>query len=694
LRVDREKPPLAAIHSLEPTFLDAAGYQGFEIHPSLEGGAPTALVLPDIATCPDCLREIRSPADRRYRYPFANCTNCGPRFTIIEALPYDRSNTTMKGFPLCPRCLAEYENPADRRFHAQPIACPDCGPQLALWDRGGAVLAAGDEALLAAARALRQGALLALKGLGGFHLLAEARNGEALARLREGKQREEKPFALMYPSLAQVEAHCQVSPLEARLLLAPEAPIVLLRRKGDDLSPLVAPGHPCLGVMLPYTPLHHLLCGELGFPLVATSGNLADEPICIEEGQALERLGGIADLFLVHNRPIRRHADDSIARLVAGRELVLRRARGYAPLPVRCSSPLPPALALGAHLKNTVALALGHRAFLSQHLGDLETAPALEAFDQALGDLQQLYAAHPTAVACDLHPDYLSTRRAQELGLRVVEVQHHYAHVLACMAENHLDPPALGVCWDGAGYGPDGTVWGGEFLLVDERGYRRLARLRPFPLPGGDQAAREPRRAALGLLWSLYGEETLALDLPTLHAFTATELRVLAQMLRRGFNAPLSSSAGRLFDAAASLLGLRQHNRFEGQAAMQLEFALEEGNGDAYPMNLLSGEPATLDWGPMIEALLTDQRSGVGLGRISARFHKGLVEGILAVARVAGQEQVALSGGCFQNQYLCERAIARLRQEGFRPHWHQRIPPNDGGIALGQLVAAGRTLSA
>ncbi|MBI2505787.1 MAG: carbamoyltransferase HypF [Candidatus Latescibacteria bacterium] len=693
LRLEKEQPPLAAIHSLEPTFLDPAGYRGFEIRPSLESGAPTALVLPDIATCPDCRREIRSPSDRRFRYPFANCTNCGPRFTIIEALPYDRPHTTMKGFPLCPRCLAEYEDPADRRFHAQPIACPECGPHLELWDRQGAVLATHHQALLETARALRQGGLVALKGLGGFQFLADAHNTPALERLRQGKQREEKPFALMYPSLEQVEAHCRISAMEARLLCAPEAPIVLLRRRDDDLSSLVAPGHPCLGIMLPYTPLHHLLIEKLDFPLVATSGNLADEPICIDEGEALARLGDIADLFLVHNRPIRRHADDSIVRLVAGRELVLRRARGYAPLPVLLSSPLPTAMAVGAHLKNTVALAVGNQVFVSQHLGDLETAPALAAFDLALSDLQQLYSARPEAVACDLHPDYLSTRRAQGLGLRVVEVQHHYAHVLSCMAENHLAPPVLGVCWDGTGYGPDQMVWGGEFLLVEEKGYRRLGHLRPFPLPGGDQAVREPRRAALGLLWALCGEEALTLDLPALRAFTPAELRVLAQMLRRGVNTPLTSSAGRLFDATASLLGLCQHNRFEGQTAMQLEFALEEEGEVIYPVTLLAGEPATLDWGPMIEALLADQRAGLGPGRISARFHNGLVEGILAIARLAGQEQVALSGGCFQNQYLSERAITRLRAEGFRPHWHQRIPPNDGGISLGQLVAAGRILA-
>ena len=693
LRIEKERPPLAAIHSLEPTFLEPVGYRGFEIRPSLESGTPTALVLPDIATCPDCLREVHSPGDRRFRYPFANCTNCGPRYTIVEALPYDRPHTTMKGFPLCPCCLAEYENPRDRRFHAQPIACPECGPHLELWDRQGAVLATHHQALLDTARALRQGALVALKGLGGFQLLADARNTAALERLRQGKRRGEKPFALMYPSLAQVEAHCQVSGLEARLLCAPEAPIVLLRRKGDDLSPLVAPSHPCLGVMLPYTPLHHLLLGELGFPLVATSGNLADEPICIDEHQALARLGGIAEVFLVHNRPIRRHADDSIVRLVAGRELVLRRARGYAPLPVLLASALPTLVAVGAHLKNAIALSVGTQAFVSQHLGDLETAPALAAFDQALNDLQQLYRARPEAVACDLHPDYLSTRRAQGLGLPVVEVQHHYAHILSCMAENHLSPPVLGVCWDGTGYGPDGTVWGGEFLLVKGKGYHRLARLRPFPLPGGEQAVREPRRAALGLLWTLCGEESLTLNLPTLNAFTPTELKVLEQMLRQGVNAPLTSSAGRLFDAAASLLGLCQHNHFEGQAAMQLEFALEEACGDAYPMDLIPGEPATLDWGPMIAALLADQRAGLSLGRISARFHNGLVEGILAAARLAGLPQVALSGGCFQNQYLSERAITRLRQEGFRPHWHQRIPPNDGGIALGQLVAAGRILA-
>ncbi len=709
LRIEREKPPRSFIQSLEYSFLDPVGYATFEIRHSDGSGDKTALVLPDIATCSDCVREIFDSTNRRYRYPFTNCTNCGPRFTIIEALPYDRPNTTMKRFVMCDECRTEYEDPRDRRFHAQPNACPRCGPHLELWDAGGKVLASHHDALLEAAEAIRRGWIVAVKGLGGFHLLVEARNEEAVVRLRQRKHREEKPFALMYPTLELIKEHCEVSELEERLLLSPESPIVLLRRKSAishpslAVAPSVAPGNPYLGIMLPYTPLHHLLMAELGFPVVATSGNLSDEPICTDEQEALRRLAGIADLFLVHDRPIARHVDDSVVRVVMGRELVLRRARGYAPLPVTTCGVLHQSvsedvassiLAVGGHLKNTIAVSVGPQVFVSQHIGDLETAEAFEAFQRVIESFRRLYSLRLSAVACDAHPDYLSTHYAQRNGLPVLSVQHHYAHVLACMAENELKPPVLGVAWDGTGYGLDGTIWGGEFLQVIERSFRRVGHLRTFRLPGGEKAIKEPRRTAIGLLYEIFGEDVFALtELAPVKALSPEERTILRTMLRRKINAPVTSSVGRLFDAVAALVGVRQVVRFEGQAAMELEFALDGvQTEEAYPLRIDEPSPSEIvvDYEPMIRSILGDLSAGRSLGVISAKFHNALVEAIVTVAHRIGEERIVLTGGCFQNTYLTERAVRRLQREGFRPYWHQRIPPNDGGIALGQVVAAAR----
>ncbi len=719
LRLGTERPPHSFIQSLEATELDPAGYSDFVIRPSQEQGEPLALVLPDIATCPECVREIFDPANRRHRYPFTNCTHCGPRYSIIKALPYDRPHTSMSIFPMCPACRAEYDNPRDRRFHAQPNACPACGPQLALWDASGRELARGEEALRGAERALRDGAIVAVKGLGGFHLMVRADDSAGVQRLRERKHREEKPFALMCPSLESAGALAEIGPLEARALQAPEAPIVLCRRRpGAPVAAAVAPGNPWLGLLLPYTPLHHLLLADLGWSVVATSGNRSDEPICTDEHEALRRLGPIADLFLVHNRPIVRHVDDSLVRIVLGRELVLRRARGYAPLPVPVREPLPPVLAVGGHLKNTVALARDREVFLSQHIGDLDTAAALDAFERVIEDLSRLFAMKPERIMADAHPDYLSSRYAQLSGRGVERVQHHHAHVLACMAENHLAPPVLGVAWDGTGYGADDTIWGGEFLRIAADGSAvRVAHLRPFRLPGGEAAVKEPRRAALGLLHALWGEAVFArADLAPVRAFKPSELKALRPMLGRAVNAPLTSSAGRLFDAVASLLDLRQVAHFEGQAAMDLEFALEPGDSeDTYPWELAGAEHPTppppassaarrgktdpapapsssstvlLDWAPMVEALLRDLRVGTPAWQISAKFHNGLAQAIVAVARRVGEPRVVLSGGCFQNHYLLERTVVGLRSAGFTPYWHQRVPPNDGGLALGQAFAA------
>ncbi len=802
LRLETEKPPRSFIQSLEASWLDPVGCTAFEIRPSEIGGNKTALVLPDIATCPDCLREIFDPQNRRHRYPFTNCTNCGPRFSIIESLPYDRANTSMKAFTMCPQCRAEYDEPHDRRFHAQPNVCPVCGPRLELWESGTGILPVSDRleacstfspprdhgVLLAAANAIREGRTVAVKGLGGFHLMVDARNDNAVQLLRERKHREEKPFALMFPSLESVKAECEVSPLEERLLRSPEAPIVLLKRlvrprpgplpqerenhppipresATDDsstsveqisprnvcsLSPgergrvragveqncslaaqSIAPNNPYLGAMLPYTPLHHLLMAELGFPVVATSGNLSDEPICTDEREALERLRDIADVFLVHNRPILRHVDDSIVRVMLDRELMLRRARGYAPLPITIggassTSPKPQhqkdqgvvelhppkiVLAVGAHLKNAVALSVGSQIFISQHIGDLETEQAYSAFRRVIADFEKLYEAKPQIIAADLHPDYLSTKFAQETGRAelplgqdaqqrvptIISVQHHIAHVLSCMAENEIAPPALGVSWDGTGYGTDGTIWGGEFFLVTDDRVERIAHLRPFRLPGGDKAVKEPRRTALGLLHELPSVQSnllMQVHQKIACAFSPGELATLKTMLAKNLNSPVTTSMGRLFDAVASLINLRQQIRFEGQAAMELEFALDGVETDEhYNLSLVTRHSSLiLDWSPMIEAILLDVQQGVSVGIISAKFHNALMEGIVAVAKRAAQERVVLSGGCFQNRYLTERVVRRLQAEGFRPYWHQRVPPNDGGIALGQVVAALRQM--
>jgi hydrogenase maturation protein HypF len=702
-RFERDKPAHAVIQSLESSFHEPAGYTSFQIRPSDATGAKSALVLPDYATCADCLRDISEPGNRRYRYPFTNCTHCGPRFSIIEGLPYDRPNTTMRGFVMCEACQAEYEDPRDRRFHAQPNACPRCGPHLELWDADGKVLATHHEALVQAADLVRRGAIIAVKGLGGFHLLADARRDEPVSALRRRKGREAKPFALMCPTLEIAKGLCDVSAQEEELLCSPECPIVLLRRLPGSLAevtPSVAPDNPYLGIMLPYTPLHLLLMAELGFAVVATSGNLSEEPICTDEHEALRRLAGLADFFLVHNRPIARHVDDSVVRFLLGRELVLRRARGYAPLPITLAEPVPSVFAVGAHLKNTIALSRGPDVFVSQHIGDLETAQAFAAFQEVSMRLRQMYELHPAAVVCDLHPDYISTQFARKTGLPVLAVQHHYAHVLACMAENHLNGTVLGVSWDGTGYGLDQTIWGGEFLRVTPPGFDRVAHLRTFGLPGGDQAVRQPRRTALGLLYEIFGDGLFTMhDLLPLQAFSSAELAVLRTMLQKKINTPRTSSAGRLYDAIAALMGVQQIVQFEGQAALHLEFALGGIETDEqYRMDIIdSPMPAAqdlliVDWEPLVLGVLEDVSRGVSRGLIAAKFHNALVQAIVAIARKIQEERVILTGGCFQNRYLTERTVSRLRSENCIPYWHRRIPPNDGGIAVGQVMAAVREL--
>lgn len=656
-RIESERPKASVITTRESSWLPAHGFTKFEIHHSESDSAKSVNVLPDLATCDDCRAELFDPNNRRFHYPFTNCTNCGPRYTIVIDIPYDRPNTTMREFVLCPECREEYENPANRRFHAQPNACSVCGPKL-------------NGTIADTAAALLKEEIVALKGIGGFQLLVDARQPAAVARLRQRKHREEKPFALMMPSLAAAREYCEISPAEQDLLESQAAPIVLLKpNSGTDIAWNVAHCSPYLGVMLPYSPLHHLLMQQFPFPVIATSGNRSDEPIAIANDEAATRLKDIADHFLMHDRPIVRACDDSVVRLTRGRAGILRRARGYAPLGIRINRELPPVLAVGGHLKNTVAIAVGDDVFLSQHIGDLETLEARHAFERAIDDLCRLYSFKPQAVVCDLHPDYASTQWAERSGLPIVRIQHHQAHVAACAAENNVEGPYLGISWDGTGYGLDGAIWGGEFFRVEGDHYERVAHLRPFALPGGDVAVREGWRSAASLLFEISGP-------------VATDSRV-RPMLERKINVVPTTSVGRLFDAVASITGLAHQNRFEGQAAMLLEneigaLSIEE----AYPL-------ASGDWAPLIAEVLKDQLAGVPVPTIAAKFHNALVNWIIEVAASTGLKDVVLSGGVFQNRYLTERAAAVLESRGYVVYTHQRVPPNDGGIALGQAVMAG-----
>lgn len=689
LRVDA--PRAARIEHLVATEIAPRPETGFDIVESKNDAVVRPTLPADQATCAECITEVESPGERRYRYPFTNCTRCGPRYTIIERLPYDRPNTTMARFELCAACRREYEDPVDRRFHAQPIACPACGPRLRLVAADGAELASGDQALERSVAALLDGHVLALKGLGGFQLLVDATNVNAVARLRERKRREEKPFAVIFPSLEAVRAACTLDPREEALLLSPEAPIVLLRRRAGEIriADNVAPKNPFLGVMLPYTPLHRRLLSQASRPLVCTSGNLSEEPICIEDDEASARLGGITDFFLSHDRPVVRPVDDSVARLGPTGPQVLRRARGYAPLPHHFPGG-PCILALGGQLKNTVTLAKGGQAVVSQHLGDMFSPEGALLLEWVVADLLAFFEAKPELLACDLHPDYASTRLAERLasqwGVPLESVQHHHAHVAACMAEHQLEGPVLGLAWDGSGLGTDGTLWGGEALVVDGPAFRRVAHLRPFSLPGGERAIREPRRAALGLLFEAFGtsaREKLE------GMFTGAETTVLLNMLERRLQSPRTTSIGRLFDAVAALSGIRTGAGFEGQAAMELEFAAE-GVDDrtAYPLPLGEGTPAIADWEPLLGAVLFDRDRGLMPSVISARFHNALAELAVTIAVRAGVRRVVLSGGCFQNLRLTRAVHGRLVARGFQVYLPERFPPNDGGLSLGQAYVA------
>lgn len=698
-KIDAEKPVHAIIVSFEYSFLDPVGYNSFEIRESKSDGEISALILPDISICDDCLNEMFDPNNRRYLYPFINCTNCGPRFSIIEKIPYDRPNTSMKIFEMCDDCKKEYLNPLDRRFHAQPIACPKCGPHLELWDRSGKTIAMRNEALKETAKLIRDGKIIALKGLGGFQLIVDARNDSAVLKLREKKHRDEKPFALMFPNVEMINSVCSASEVELTMLTSPESPIVILKRKLNtninnlSVSNYAAPNNPYLGIMLPYTPLHHLLIRELNFPIVATSGNLSEEPMCIDEYEALNCLQNIADYYLVHDRPIVRHVDDSIVKSVNNRRMILRRARGFAPLPLQVknknlTNEVDVVLAVGSHLKNTIAIKKGNNIFISQHIGDLSTSESFTTFKKTIKDFEEMYIAEPKTIITDLHPEYLSTKYAGSRNIKLLRVQHHYAHIAACRLENQIEGEALGVSWDGTGFGLDKTIWGGEFFYSNDSDYKHVAQFRKFMLPGGETAIKEPRRSACGLLYEIYGENFLDY-LPKYFGdnFINNDLQIIHKLLSKKINSPQTSSAGRLFDAISSLLNICNISNYEGQAAMMLEFTADENEGGDYPFGLSKKEILIIDWQPIIENILADINNGASSSLISAKFHNTLAKIILHAADNFNFKKIILSGGCFQNTHLTEKTIRLLEENNYEVYWHQRIPPNDGGISVGQIAA-------
>ena len=697
-RIRAEAPPLAQIASLKHSAIPDTGDDGdFTIRESDSVSGTAIRIAPDAAVCPECLRELTDRSDRRYGYPFITCTDCGPRYSIITAAPYDRPNTTMAAFPLCPACEMEYHDPGDRRFHAQPIGCHDCGPRLEMLGGDGSVLGCDEKALTLARHALKEGKILGVKGIGGFHLAVDARDQQAVQRLRDRKQRDEKPFAVMVADLQTARSLAEIDPLEERLLASSEAPIVLVRnRKDTPLAAGIAPGNGWLGLMLPYTPLHHLLLSPELPALVMTSANRSDEPISYRDDFVVEQLAGIVDGILTHNRPIHTPQDDSVIRVFQGRPLFYRRARGYVPRAVPLPFATGPLLAVGAELKNTFCLAEDNQAVLSQHLGDLKSEATFDSFRSLTGHLGELLNIAPRTVACDHHPDFLSTLHAESLQLPLTRVQHHHAHLAACMAENGLTGPVIGIIFDGTGYGTDGTVWGGEFLIGDYDRFQRAGHFLPVRLPGGDRAVQEPWRMALSLLYCTLGETAFHLKHPVVDHLSAMERPIFIAMLEQGFNAPLTSSCGRLIDAAAALLGVRNTVSYDGQAAIELEALAETADtAGPLPYRLITGhdDPLQIDFSPMFPAMLASLEEGVPRAALAGSVHETIarasVEACMHLSRETGVRQAVLSGGVFQNRLLTEMIHTGLSQEGLQVFCHRLVPPNDGCIALGQAAIAG-----
>ena len=718
LELEIEAPPLARIEDIAITHRPPVGYKNFEIRHSVAEEGKYQLISPDIATCQACLSELLNPSDRRYRYPFTNCTNCGPRFTIIEDIPYDRPKTTMRGFQMCPQCQAEYENPLDRRFHAQPNACPKCGPKVELVDNQGKRVAESD-ALASASQFLKRGKIVAVKGLGGFLLACDASNEAAVKTLRERKRRSSKPFAIMVNNVNEIKKHCYVSPEEEELLTCPQSPIVLMKWKaGSSVSREVAPNLEYLGVMLPYTPLHHILLKDTELPLVMTSGNLSEEPIAKDNNEALKRLSGIADYFLIHNRDIYSRYDDSVAIVERGTSQLVRRARSYAPYPIHLTFRCRQVLACGAEMKNTFCLTKDNYAFLSQHIGDMENMETLEHFDNTIFLYKKLFRSEPEIIAYDLHPDYLSTKYAQELrkssNIKLIPVQHHHAHIASCMADNKLESSVIGVAFDGTGMGSDGHIWGGEFLVADYCSFDRVGHLEYLPLPGGDAAIKRPYRTAIGYVLSLLGKDTLKAIIASgakhppvafIGEISEIEIGIIKRQIESGLNSPLTSSMGRLFDAVSALMNIRGEIDYEGQAAVELEMAAyachcEEHSDEAisddkecYPYRISVDEGIRIvQLRDLLSAIIEDLEQGISSGRISVRFHNTIArmtdEMCRLIADETGINQVALSGGVFQNRLLLRKTIKLLENSGFQVFTHRQVPCNDGGISLGQAVVA------
>ncbi len=740
-------PPLARIENISVSYHPPAGYKTFEIRPSIAEEGKYQLVSADIATCQACLREIFNPEDRRYHYPFTNCTNCGPRFTIIEDIPYDRPKTTMRSFKMCPECQAEYDNPLDRRFHAQPNACPRCGPRLELLDAKGDRLA-GSDAIVVATRLLREEKIVAIKGLGGFLLACDATNEKAVGLLRQRKRRPFKPLAIMVADMNEAKKHCYISKREERLLTSPQSPVVLMQwRPESTVCQLVAPNLKYLGVMLPYTPLHHILLRETGLPLVMTSGNISEEPIAKDNDEAIRRLSGIADYFLVHNRDIYARYDDSVTVVERDDVQLTRRARGYAPYPIHLTFKARQVLGCGAEMKNYFCLTKDNYAFISQHIGDLENLETLEHFENTLALYKKLFRIEPEIVAYDLHPEYLSTKYALELAnqysdIKLVPVQHHHAHIVSCMADNRVEAPVIGVSLDGTGYGSDGHIWGGEFLVADYKGFKRMGHLEYLPLPGGDAAIKKPYRIATGYLLKLLGEEIISSN-PTCHSdpfaschserseesrdpspslrsgfrvtskrpredsigpelaflkqIDAVEIEFIKRQIQAGLNSPLTSSMGRLFDAVSALIGIRGEIDYEGQAAVELEMIAYDDKGKAgnkgYPYSIIEHDGISIvQLKELLSAIVKDLYQGVSKATISAKFHNTIAQMVCEmcqlIAERTGINQVALSGGVFQNRLLLRKVVSSLESANFSVLTHKQVPCNDGGISLGQAVIA------
>ncbi len=684
-------PPLARIESLSAAEVEPSGYDRFEIRSSRAQEGRYLLISPDIATCQDCKRELLDPSDRRYRYPFTNCTNCGPRFTIIEDIPYDRPKTTMRAFTMCPKCRSEYEDPSDRRFHAQPNACPVCGPSLTLTDSHLRTIL-GDP-LSSAAQLLKGGKIVAVKGLGGFHLACDATNEEAVKRMRERKGRPAKPLAVMMATLEEIEEHCQISSEEARLLTSSQCPILLLPWKSEStISQAVAPRNRYMGVMLPYTPLHHLLLRETGRPLVMTSGNRGDEPMAKDNGE-VTRLQELADFFLLHDRDIHVRCDDSVW-MVEGSPQPLRRARGYAPYPIHLPFPAQEVLACGGEEKNTFCFTKERYAFLSQHIGDLQNLETLDYFEKSIEHYKALFRLQPGIIAHDLHPEYLSTKYALEVAARfdhLVPVQHHHAHIVSCMIDNGVEDKVIGVAFDGTGYGLDGHIWGGEFLIADLDDFQRMGHFEYLPMPGGEAAIRRPYRLAAGYLYTLLGEIP---PLPFLAEIDDLEVEVIMKQIGKRLNTPLTSSCGRLFDAVSALLGVRGEISYEAQAAIELEMLASEAEAQgSYPFSIVEQKGVNIvQLKELLEAIVADLREGVSIPIIGLKFHESVVAIIVEMCRrisvAPGLKGVALSGGVFQNRLLLRKTKEALRQAGFTPYTHHQVPTNDGGISLGQAIVA------